>query len=218
MPIVSRYLVALLMATSGITFNAYAASLSVQVTDQTGQPLKDAVVELIAPQGIDVPAAVELNYKMVQQNKSFVPFVLAVPRNAVVDFPNLDATRHHVYSFSPAKTFEIKLYKGRPHAPIIFQNPGLVALGCNIHDSMQGHIYVADSSLVAVTDSKGQLHFSDINTGSYQVKLWHPWQKKHQDRETLKLTDKAVSLRFMLPINLPKPVTKPASYPNYQER
>ncbi|MCE2572732.1 methylamine utilization protein [Motilimonas eburnea] len=171
-----------------ICWPALSEQWQVKVIDHLGEPLPNAVVELTMSTDPDVdPSGLTPSqpYNMIQQHKQFQPFVLAVPVGAEVDFPNLDATRHHVYSFSKAKTFEIKLYKDRPHSPILFDKPGVVALGCNIHDRMQAHIYVASSPWVAVTDANGMVVFTDLKPAPYQVKLWHPWQKKQ--RETIEV-------------------------------
>ena len=82
---------------------------------------------------------------MDQRKLMFVPDVLVVQTGTAVDFPNSDQVRHQVYSFSGAKTFELALYAGRAHAPVVFDRSGLVTLGCNIHDSMVGYIWVTDS-------------------------------------------------------------------------
>src|SRR5690606_24430689 len=146
-----------------------AAELNIKLVDRQQQAIADTVVELI-PSVMPDKAMPVGHYEMSQKNRTFIPFVLAVPRGAKVDFPNLDRTRHHVYSFSEAKPFELKLYVGQAEAPILFDKPGLVALGCNIHDYMQAFIYVADSPIVAVTDEKGEIQFKDLAAGQYKVK------------------------------------------------
>ncbi|RVT45446.1 methylamine utilization protein [Rheinheimera sediminis] len=149
------------------------AAVQVLVTDQQGQPLEDAVVELLDPANLKF---VEKKAEVKQQDLTFIPFVSAYQTGTSVDFPNLDKTRHHVYSFSPAKVFELKLYANKPEAPVVFDQAGIIALGCNIHDYMQAYIYVGDSQFLQVTDSKGLTIFTDVPDGNYQLKLWHPWQ------------------------------------------
>jgi plastocyanin len=150
-----------------------AAPQQIRITDQQGQPLADAVVELLDP------ASKALRSKpaeVAQQDLTFRPFVSAVQVGTSVDFPNQDKTRHHVYSFSPAKVFELKLYADKPEAPVLFDTPGIVALGCNIHDYMQAYVYVGESPFLAVTDEQGIATFDELPAGAYQLKLWHPWQ------------------------------------------
>ena len=134
---------------------AWAASLQVQLQDSHGQPLANAVVSLNGPQGAPVgpiPAIMD------QVQKQFLPAVLAVRSGTRVSFPNRDDIRHQVYSFSPAKRFELRLYKDTPSEPVLFDKPGLVVLGCNIHDWMVGYIYVTDDPWFAVSDEAGKLH------------------------------------------------------------
>jgi plastocyanin len=84
---------------------AAAAPLSVRVVDARGRPVNDAVVTL-RPIGVAARAPVPSgSYSVSQQNLQFHPFVLVVPVGANVSFPNRDATKHHVYSFSAAKRF-----------------------------------------------------------------------------------------------------------------
>lgn len=110
---------------------------------------------------------------MDQVNKQFVPHVLAVQTNTRVHFPNSDSIKHHVYSFSPAKSFEIRLYKALDADPILFDKAGVVDIGCNIHDWMLGYIYITDSPYFAKTDAQGQAQIQAPNT-LYTLTLWHP--------------------------------------------
>lgn len=149
------------------------AQVQLTVTDHQGKPLEDAVVELLNPANKTFS---QKKAEVKQQDLTFIPFVSAYQTGTEVDFPNMDKTRHHVYSFSPAKVFELKLYANKPEAPVLFDQAGIVALGCNIHDYMQAYIYVGESPFLQVTDTKGQVTFHDIPDGTYQLKLWHPWQ------------------------------------------
>lgn len=187
-----------------------AAQLTVKVSDSQGIVIQDAVVELITSVAIGVQAD-NKPHEMSQKNRTFVPFVLAVSKGTKVDFPNLDRTRHHVYSFSEAKPFELKLYIGKTEAPILFDKPGLVALGCNIHDYMQAFIYVAQSPLAAVTDESGQLVFTDLPQGQYQVKAWHPWQTSITPLSTLTISTEQAELVINLDIDHQAKPSAPAA-------
>lgn len=149
------------------------AEVRLTITDQQGKALEDTVVELLDPANKTFSAR---KAEVKQQDLTFIPFVSAYQVGTEVDFPNMDKTRHHVYSFSPAKVFELKLYANKPEAPVLFDQPGIVALGCNIHDYMQAYIYVGESPFLQVTDSQGQVIFNQLPDGNYQLKLWHPWQ------------------------------------------
>ena len=110
---------------------------------------------------------------MDQRNLMFVPDVLVVQTGTAVDFPNSDQVRHQVYSFSPAKPFQLALYAGRAHAPVVFEHAGLVTVGCNIHDSMLGYIWVTDSPWFGRTGANGTLQLRDLTSGDYTVRVWH---------------------------------------------
>ena len=192
-----------------------ASELNIKVVDLQQLSIADAVVELI-PAVTPTQVADIQHYQMSQKDRTFVPFVLAVPKGAKVDFPNLDRTRHHVYSFSETKPFELKLYVGQAEAPILFDKSGLVALGCNIHDYMQAFIYVADSPLVAVANDKGEIQFNDLAVGQYKVKLWHPWQKVATEPTDLLITQGHNSLSLSLDIERQaKPSAPPAGFGHF---
>lgn len=145
-----RYLLALICV-CGLQ-NAWA-DMTLTVLDQNGMPVTDAVITL-AGSKVETPNTVAV---MDQIDESFVPRVLVVQKGQYVSFPNSDDIRHHVYSFSKPKTFEIKLYKGSEIPPILFDKPGLVVLGCNIHDDMIGYIIVADNVFSVMTDQDGKV-------------------------------------------------------------
>jgi hypothetical protein len=153
---------------------AQAAALEVQVQDQRGKNVQDAVVYAVelGPDGkpLPPPEMTEID----QVNKEYVPFVTAVRVGTQINFPNHDPVRHHVYSFSPAKTFEIPLYKGMPPEPILFDKPGAVSLGCNIHDWMLAYVFVAPTPHFSVTGADGRANLSDLTAGRYEVQVWHP--------------------------------------------
>ncbi|TVP92888.1 MAG: methylamine utilization protein [Pseudomonadaceae bacterium] len=147
-----------------------AQTLSLQLTDAGGNPLSGAVVLLGAGSSAEpLPTAV-----MDQVDMQFTPHVLVVPPGTEVNFPNSDDVRHHVYSFSPAKRFELRLFKGSEAPPVLFDQPGAVVLGCNIHDRMQGYILVAEQARHAFSDSAGEVELTDLPAGQWPVAVWHP--------------------------------------------
>ena len=171
----------LLLLTLTVTFGADlsdAATLQVEVQDRSGQPLDDVVVTIshdhLRVSASATKGAVGHSFVMDQLNLRFVPQVLVVPVNANVNFPNSDSVSHQVYSFSKAKSFQLPLYKGKTHAPISFTKPGLIVLGCNIHDDMVGYIYVTDASWSGQTDSNGHLLVPDIEKGKLVITIWSP--------------------------------------------
>jgi hypothetical protein len=116
-----------------------------------------------------------------------------------VNFPNRDKIRHHVYSFSDAKQFEIPLYKGTPADPILFDRPGPVTLGCNIHDWMTAYVFVSESPYFALTGADGSAVVPDLPLGSYSVQVWHPKIKGESESTSQQISvdgDSSNALRF----------------------
>jgi hypothetical protein len=93
---------------------------------------------------------------------------------SAVSFPNKDTVRHHVYSFSPAKVFDLKLYAGTPTTQVVFGAPGVVVLGCNIHDKMAAWLLVVDTPYYAKTDTSGSATLTAVPGGNYTLRVWHP--------------------------------------------
>ena len=151
----------------------HAAAVTVTVTDATGQPLSRAVVSL-EPLGDKLPFKPTPSAEVAQSKRQFSPQVTVVTVGTPVVFPNFDTVRHHVYSFSPIKTFELKLYAGVPNVPVLFDKPGIAVIGCNIHDQMAAWIAVVDTPFYAVTGADGNAKISVTTAGSYRVKVWHP--------------------------------------------
>jgi len=149
-----------------------ASALSVTVFGADNKPVEGAVVIAEPVNGTAHPA-VNARTVMDQRNLMFVPDVLVVQTGTAVDFPNSDQVRHQVYSFSSAKPFQLALYAGRAHAPVVFDHAGLVTLGCNIHDSMVGYIWVTDSPWFGRTGTNGTLQLRELATGDYTVRIWH---------------------------------------------
>lgn len=179
-----KQIVALVVALA-IPLHALAGDVVVDVRTSQGKPVESAVVTVAAPHAgaIRFPWA----YRMAQQNMQFDPFVLIVPVGADVSFPNLDSVRHHVYSFSAAKTFELKLY-GRDETRVVhFDKPGVVDLGCNIHDSMIAYIVVVDTPYAAQTNAAGEAVIHGVPAGEHAVRVWQPYLKAPGNALTLSL-------------------------------
>lgn len=164
---------------------AVAGDLVVSVTNDKGEPLENAVVSLTPKfqptQTMPKADATEMR----QQNTLFAPFVLPVQTGTNVSFPNFDEARHHVYSFSKAKRFELRLYGRDETRSIEFEQPGVVALGCNIHDNMLAYIYVTDAPIYKKTDADGKVELLNLEDGQYDVDVWHPGQRNKDAPETV---------------------------------
>ena len=153
------------------SFQSHAADLTVQVNDQAGNPLSNAVVYLETDVKPSHNTLSEANIE--QKNKQFWPFVSVVQVGTSINFPNKDSVRHHVYSFSPAKVFELKLYSGVPAKPVVFDKPGTVILGCNIHDNMLAYIHIVETPYFGKSDVKGIVKLTDLPSGQHTLKAWH---------------------------------------------
>jgi plastocyanin len=166
-------LTALFIARGGVSAQSPPGLVEAMVTDEKGKPIEDAVVSLIslgAPAATPPPATAVMD----QHDKEFVPYVLPVYLGARVSFPNRDNIRHHVYSFSSSKKFELPLYIGTPATPVVFDKPGVAALGCNIHDWMLAYIYVLTTPHFAKTAADGKARLDGLAPGNYEARVWHP--------------------------------------------
>lgn len=175
---------------------AQAATLTVDVRNARGQAVADAVVYAIPDGKTLLPA--KKTAVMDQKNRMFVPHVLPIQTGTAVRFPNSDDIRHQVYSFSPAKKFQLPLYTGTPSNPIVFDKPGVATLGCNIHDRMSAYIVVVDTPHFQATGGNGRATLESLGAGKYTVHIWHPELRAEPVTLTLTATEQrplTVSLR-----------------------
>ena len=156
---------------------ATAGTLDVTVRDAAGKPVRDAVVTAHfagKPMG---PPRFPWPSRVTQQDIQFHPFVLIVPVGAQVAFPNKDKVRHHVYSFSKAKKFELKLYGREEARSVTFDKVGPVAVGCNIHDQMSAFVKVVDTPFAVKTDAMGRARLTNLPGGQAKLTVWHPYAR-----------------------------------------
>jgi plastocyanin len=164
------------------TAAAQAATVEVQVRTANGAPVADAVVMIDSPRAPAGPIHFPWAYVIAQENIAFNPHVLIVPIGTTVAFPNRDQVRHHVYSFSPAKRFELRLYGRQQERTVTFDKPGPVALGCNIHDRMIGFIMVVATPYAAKTDANGRAVIGDVPGGLATLTVWHPLERTRDNQ------------------------------------
>ena len=148
------------------------ATLVVSVQTPEGHSLPGAVVTVRPLEG-PPRHATAVHAVMDQVNRSFAPDLLVIPVGSTVEFPNSDSVSHQIYSFSAPKRFQLPLYRGKPYPPVHFDQPGLVTLGCNIHDAMVGYLLVTDAGWYGRTNNGGTFS-ADVPRGRYRVALWHP--------------------------------------------
>ena len=164
--------VRVLLAAFGLCHNLQAGSLDVTVKDGSGALVSDAVVYA---KGRAVTSALAKKRMVIdQRDKQFIPYVTALQVGTSVLFPNNDNIRHHVYSLSPAKKFELPLYAGVPAEPVTFDKEGFVTLGCNIHDWMIAYVAVLATPYFEVTGKEGRTRLKDLPPGQYIVEVWQP--------------------------------------------
>ena len=168
-----------LALTCGPGFSAPGAVIDAAVTDDKGKPVEDAVVYVVSLPRADTPRS---DVTMDQQDKEFIPYVLPIDLRTPVQFPNRDNIRHHVYSVSAAKKFELPLYIGTPAHPVVFDKPGVVVLGCNIHDWMLAYVFVLPAPYFAKTGSDGKARITELPPGSHEVRVWHPRMRESTEK------------------------------------
>lgn len=154
---------------------AVAQGVILRLLDADGSPVQDGVMELIADTAaVSIPESMH-EVQIDQVNKEFVPTVTTIVAGGSASFPNSDDILHHVYSFSPAKTFDTPLYGSDANSEYreMFDTPGVVEIGCNIHDWMLAYIYVGESDLMAISDEAGVAQLANIPPGEYRLKVWH---------------------------------------------
>lgn len=201
---ISVYLAGLLALLA--TCHAIAGDLRVRLADSHGQPVADAVVTLIARDGTTNPDAGQhpLTRTIDQKALAFVPYLQVFRPGDRVVFRNSDRTRHHVYSFSPVKTFEFVLASGQSSAPLTLESSGVIAVGCNIHDGMIAYLYVSDAPWMARSDSSGNVDFARLPAGTYDVRVWQPrLRPNHPDLVQSKVVVDAAgssTVEFALPL------------------
>jgi plastocyanin len=186
--------------------SGHAASINVSVLDRDNRGVGDVIVTATPRDGAAAPPASAPRAVMDQVNRQFVPAVLVVRVGTQVAFPNSDTVAHQVYSFSPAKRFQLALYRGHAHPPLLFDKPGLVVLGCNIHDNMLAYILVTPAPYFGKTDASGRLELEGIPAGEYQIELWNP--RFNEPDATL---TRSIRISDTEPLAIPVRLTRPLS-------
>jgi plastocyanin len=186
---------AFLLAACG---GACATPVDAVVLTPSGAAVADAAVVLLplAP----AQAKTRSGASIEQRNREFLPYVTIVQTGTAVDFPNNDQIKHHVYSFSAPKQFEIKLYAGKPGKPVVFDKPGVVVIGCNIHDWMEAHVLIVDTPWFAKSAADGKALIADVPPGRYRLQLWHPQQKAPQALRDIEIGSAPAHLKLALDV------------------
>ena len=162
-----------------------AREVRVEVRDPKGEPVADAVASLTALEATPVVQPPAEPVSVVQEGEEFRPHVTAVVVGTRVTFPNRDAVQHHVFSVSRAKKFDLPLYRGEPREPVLFDQPGVVSLGCNIHDWMSAYIVVLATPHFARSGTDGAAVIGGIPPGRHRLEVWHPRARSALTREVV---------------------------------
>ncbi len=205
-----------LLALLVFCFGAEAANVEALVRSPVGTPVGDAAV-VIEPVSGGYPKR-QRTVTIEQRDRDFIPYVSIVQTGTLVEFPNRDPFKHHIYSFSPAKTFEIKLYADKPALPVLFDKAGEVAIGCNIHDWMEAYILVVNSAYFAKTGDDGKATIRDVPAGHYRLRVWHPRQKLEAPQREIEIGAGATATKLNLLADVaprsskPKPAIESGKY------
>lgn len=185
------------------TVGAMAGELVVGVVDDRGKPVADAVVMLEPSTGQARPLGKPSRHTIDQRNLRFMPYLQVFRPGDEVVFRNSDATRHHVYSFSPVRAFEFVLGPTQSSPSLKLERAGAIAVGCNIHDQMIVYLYVTDAPWFVQTTASGRAAFDALPAGDYELQVWQPRlrpgkpaprQRVHVDPATTKSLSVALRL------------------------
>ena len=148
------------------------AALGMHPLPHRGDRRRSVVYLETAPRGAFDPNE-EPRARMLQRNENFVPHVLPIVVGTVVDFPNDDSTYHNVFSLSKAKTFNLGRYAAGRSKAVIFDQPGIVRVFCDIHSHMNAFIIVFAHRYFALTDEDGRYRLTSVPPGSYTLTMWN---------------------------------------------
>lgn len=204
----------LALAIAGLPGPAAPAADTVKVVVRTtleGKPVANAVVSAQPLDHPAPPAATGTAFQIEQKDQEFSPHVTAVQVGATVNFPNRDTVQHHVYSLSKPKRFEIPLYKSGTSESVVFDQPGIVTLGCNIHDWMLAYIVVLPTPYFAQTDATGAAALPPLPPGRYRLEIWHPRATAPLVQEITSAPDQAAALEFSVALKPDKRIRRAPS-------
>jgi plastocyanin len=208
-----RRLILPLILTGLIGLPAHAVD-TVKVLVRTtldGKPVANAVVSALPLDQAPPPATTGTVMQIEQKDQEFQPHVTVVQVGTKVEFPNRDTVQHHVYSLSKPKRFEIPLYKSGASDSVVFDQPGIVTLGCNIHDWMLAYIVVLPTPFYAQTDATGAAALPPLPPGRYRLEIWHPRATAPLVQEIVSAPDQAATLEYSVALKPDKRIRRAPS-------
>ena len=221
----------LLIAGCAYSISASAGNVQIQVLGRDGKPVPEAVVVLYpsAANAATAPSLLQASPTIEQERMRFVPALTVVAPGTTLRFTNQDRWDHHVRGnptgaaavAAPAaasSNFELRLagkVDGKPanFADVKLDTPGVVLLGCHLHGSMRGHVFVTDSAWTLKTDADGIARFTAVPDGAAQLRVWHAEQLVDLPRKNLQVQTTPVLDTMQLSV-VPRPRRPlPASAP-----
>jgi plastocyanin len=199
---------------AGFLATAAQAVDTVKVVVRTtldGKPVADAVVSAVPLDHALPPIAPGAAIEIEQKDQEFRPYVTALQVGATVNFPNHDTVQHHIYSLSKPKRFEIPLYKSGASESVVFDQPGIITIGCNIHDWMLAYIVVLPTPFFAKTDATGAAALPPLPPGRYRLEIWHPRAAAPLVQEIVSAPEKAATLEFSVALKPDKRIRRAPS-------
>jgi len=197
---------------------ALAAPLQLSFVGVDGRGIGGTVVTLRSTDS-SRPVAKPTAGVLDQVDRQFVPNVLVIPVGSQLVFPNSDSVSHQVYSFSPAKKFQLPLYRGKPYPPVLFDREGVVTLGCNIHDQMRAYVYVVEAQYFGRTDASGAWSVADVEPGEYRIEIMHPMSRVQRPVLEQVVTVPAGGMKLVLraatPLKLRSEAQQPSNWDAY---
>ena len=188
-----------------------AADIAFKFTDAKGAPIADAVVSLIPLDAPVKPSPPTVALEISQQGQEFSPLVTPLVLGTAVNLTNRDTVKHHVYSGPGPKKFELPLYAGEAKEPVVFDKPGVVVVGCNIHDWMLAYVVVLETPWFAKSATEGTATIAAVPPGRYRAEVWHPTLRKNEARE-ISVADGVVPVAFKLAAKpIPRIPRRPAA-------
>ena len=193
---------------------ALAAPLQLSFVGVDGRGIGGTVVTLRSTDS-SRPVAKPTAGVLDQVDRQFVPNVLVIPVGSQLVFPNSDSVSHQVYSFSPAKKFQLPLYRGKPYPPVLFDREGVVTLGCNIHDQMRAYVYVVEAQYFGRTDASGAWSVADVEPGEYRIEIMHPMSRVQRPVIEQVAGGMKLVLRAATPLKLRSEAQQPSNWDAY---
>ncbi|HWW19958.1 MAG TPA: methylamine utilization protein [Steroidobacteraceae bacterium] len=184
----------------------YAGTVTVEISSSGTVSAQDTIVVFDPLDTTVAPARTQATIDQV--DKQFVPKISVLRTGTTVIFTNSDHIRHQVYSFSPSKTFTLKLYAGSPEAPVVFDKPGLVVLGCNIHDNMLAFVGIVDSPYFGKASKSGSVALN-LPAGRYRLRVWHPSLRQPMPSREIAVSASAMTIPLTLDLTPNAPGVAP---------